>query len=56
MKRKFKLKSWVKDTLAIVTVIVVFIGIMKVNNNMTEDFITDCEKLGYSHNYCVSHS
>ena len=53
-KRKFK--SWVKDTLMVVCFGAFLVGIIVVNNNITNEFITNCENAGYTHNYCVSQS
>lgn len=56
MKTKRKLKKWVKYSLAGAMVIIVLVGLLKINEKMEQDFINNCESLGYSNNYCIAHS
>lgn len=54
--KKRKLKSWVKETITVIGIVVVFVGIISINNKLTDNFIDNCESQGYTHSYCVSHS
>lgn len=47
-----KLRSWVKYFL----LILVLFALLKVNNFLENDFVKNCEELGYSNNYCIEHS
>ena len=51
-----KLRKWVKDTIVGIVLIIALGFLIKINNDMQQDFIDTCEDLGYSYNYCVSHS
>ncbi len=55
-KTRRKLKGWVKHSLiGIVSMIIIF-GLLNMNGKMEQDFVSNCESQGYSHNYCVTHS
>lgn len=51
--KHYKLKSWVKDTLTIIAVSITLAIIIMINNNSVDQFMSNCESAGYSHNYCV---
>ncbi len=51
-----KLRKRVKDAIVGIVLIIALGFLIKINNDMQQDFIDTCEGLGYSYNYCISHS
>lgn len=51
MKRKLRLKSWVK----VVLVSLVFIGLISLLVKVDDDFMNGCMNSGYSKEYCIAH-
>ncbi len=56
MKTKRVLKPWVRYFLLAIVIIPTMLLLINVNGKMEQDFVDNCENLGYSHNYCVAHS
>lgn len=56
MKKRRVLKRWVKVTLSGVISLVILAMFIQFNNNLEKDFVSNCESMGYSTNYCVAHS
>lgn len=56
MRNRIVLKKWIRYSLIGIMLIMVLIGLFKINSKMKQDFVSNCENLGYSHNYCVAHS
>lgn len=56
MKKKRVLKKWVKVTLSGVVSLVLLTMFIQLSGTLEKDFVSNCEKMGYSTNYCVAHS
>ncbi len=53
--KKLRLKRWVKVTLYSVATGIVMLSLLIINSNLENNFISNCEKNNYSHNYCMLH-
>lgn len=56
MKTKRVLKKWVKVTLSGLVSLVILATFIQLNGNLENDFVNNCEQMGYSTNYCIAHS
>ena len=56
MKKKRHLRRWVKECLLFIPLLVIIGVLVKVDSNLSKDFIKNCENAGYSYNYCVNHN
>lgn len=56
MKKKRVLRRWVKTSLVGLISLVVLTVFIQLAGNLENDFVSDCEQMGYSTNYCVAHS
>ena len=52
MKKKLKLKSWVKETLIAIAAIGVLVVLNAISNNQYEQGVINCVNAGYSQEYC----
>lgn len=52
--KKYRLKSWVKEALYIMFVIVILIALTGIIYSMTNAAIRDCVNGGHSEEYCKS--
>ena len=50
--KKLKLIKWVKNTLTVITLIALLLGL----KSMQKSFVETCVEQGYSVNYCIEHS
>lgn len=56
METKRVLKRWVKVTLSGLVSLVILAIFIQLSGNLENDFVSNCEQMGYSHNYCIAHS
>lgn len=54
--KRLRLRKWVKKTITGISASLVLVLLILINNHLEDDFVKTCEDLGYSHNYCVTHS